>query len=212
MKTRAASAFTLLELLIVIVIVGVLTLLGLGAMGSIRASARQVECTTNLRQIYQALMARVSDLNGVFPSANQYPSYASWARNWDYDLIARKVLPGWEPFSCPAAPRNWPNTGFYIHYGMNSYLPPAEGGVPEARAFGRLSNVEHPARTVMLADSIFPNRTNPTSGFYLIADSVRIHGRHQGKANVMFVDGHLEQHTPESATQPESPLYRIYRQ
>lgn len=212
MKRRTASAFTILELLVVVAIIGIISLLGFGAMGSLRSSASGTECVNNLRQIHQAFMLRVTDLNGQFPSATDYPSYASWARNWSYDLIARKLLNDWNTFRCPAAPKEWSFSGHYVHYGMNSYLPPAENGVPASRAFGRISNVSNPAQTVAFTDSGFPNRSNPTSGYYLLSDAARIAGRHNGKANVIFVDGHLEQLAPETASQPNGVLYRLYRQ
>ena len=75
MKTTTKSAFTLIELLIVITIIGILA--GLISMGvsSMRDSAREKHCTNNLRQLMDGTLAYAMDNGGDLPFAQSYEMY-----------------------------------------------------------------------------------------------------------------------------------------
>lgn len=60
-------AFTLIELLTVVAIIGILSGLVLGAIGSVRKKAHQVRCTSNLRQVGVALLGFVNDNKDQLP-------------------------------------------------------------------------------------------------------------------------------------------------
>jgi prepilin-type N-terminal cleavage/methylation domain-containing protein len=60
-------AFTLVELLIVVVIIAVLAALVFFAMAPVRESSRRTTCGSNLRQISQALRMYMDDFEGVEP-------------------------------------------------------------------------------------------------------------------------------------------------
>jgi prepilin-type N-terminal cleavage/methylation domain-containing protein/prepilin-type processing-associated H-X9-DG protein len=61
---RSDSAFTLLELLVVISIIAVLAAMLLPAIGMVRASARGIRCTAHLRQLPLAVEAYALDCDG----------------------------------------------------------------------------------------------------------------------------------------------------
>jgi prepilin-type N-terminal cleavage/methylation domain-containing protein len=64
-RARHARAFTLIELLVVVAIIAVLIGLLLPALGSARASARTLLCTSNMRQMGTAAMLYNQDNQGV---------------------------------------------------------------------------------------------------------------------------------------------------
>ena len=67
-ERRKASAFTLLELLVVIVIIGLLIALLLPAIQGSREAARGVHCQNNLRQVAAGLLLH-HDAQSTFPPA-----------------------------------------------------------------------------------------------------------------------------------------------
>jgi prepilin-type processing-associated H-X9-DG protein len=81
-NTRRRSAFTVLELLVVITIIGLLVGLLLPALMAARESARRLQCTSNLREIglaVQQLHDVTKRLPGAWTSASDRVSGYGWA-------------------------------------------------------------------------------------------------------------------------------------
>ena len=77
---HGGAAFTLLELLVVIVVIAILAGLMLPVMSTIRARGDSIQCISNLRQIGVAIAGYVGDNDGVLPGpviAGQMPTYKS---------------------------------------------------------------------------------------------------------------------------------------
>ena len=67
-----SAAFTLIEMLVVIAIIGILAALLLPALTSAREKARRIACLNNLNQFSKALESYCADFAGYFPC---YPGY-----------------------------------------------------------------------------------------------------------------------------------------
>lgn len=67
----ARGAFTLIELLTVIAIIGILAAIIIPTVGRVRETARASNCASNLRQIGMALKLYVDDNKGLLPEASR---------------------------------------------------------------------------------------------------------------------------------------------
>ncbi len=87
-SSQACRGFTLVELLVVILIIGVLIMLLMPAVQSARESGRQLQCANNLHQIGVGCLAHLE-------SQGHYPS-SGWGFKWtgDPDMGFGKEQPG----------------------------------------------------------------------------------------------------------------------
>lgn len=145
-KRGVHSGFTLVELLVVVAIIGVLIAIVLPALATARWHARLLNCSSNLRNMAQAVNLYASKNKGQFPSFTM-PSTGGNA--WDLSpafcraLIRQGITK--EDFFCPAADDNSVAISMFDKYaeltqlGYNvwiprwifwSYCPPVYNGPP----------------------------------------------------------------------------------
>lgn len=203
--------FTLIELLVVIAIIAILASILFPVFSSVKRKGQQAQCISNLKQIVTAWQMYADDNGG-----RACPSYywtESVAASWDFTLGPNGVQPGLlgaytksgEINRCPSfAGQSWdrPHTG----YGYNaSYLggdAVRDGaGSKFVRRPALLASIRDPAGTAVFADAGFGNPVSAHN--YLRAPSDRttgtfrngtVHFRHNGTANVAYVDGSVRSH------------------
>ena len=197
-RTRL-TAFTLMELLIVIVVIGLLTALLMPALASAREHARKTRCASNMKQVALGMTMYLGDHDERFP-ATINETYdldrAAWGQLVEPYVHNRKL------FRCPSLGptanegiRHFNYFQFFITipFGYNqTYL-----GHPDRPM--TMAKVKNPAETVLLADSKndFSERGGQQHGWFEIyapstgvTEAVAL--RHSRGANVVFVDTRVD--------------------
>jgi len=191
------SAFTLIELLTVIAIIGVLAAILIPVVGSMRVSAKIAKSTTNLREIGNTIQLYRLDHNNRFP-VHQDASGTLWIEElWPYSNPGQELI------------RLNSTTGPDVLKDTIYYTPMVEDD-PRARSFGYNFVVDYgfnqqqygggdAARICLVADS----RTSSA------LSATQVNFRNRGQANILFVDSHVELRSPEQV--PESHHSMFWR-
>lgn len=221
MPDRRVRGFSLTELMIAIVIIVVLVLITLSVTGSMREKAKAATCSTNLKAIGGGLLSYIAENNGRFPNGRVD---ASWLRDTEnnnvslglcwYDAAALhlgrdnysmkfndpKAAPLPDCFCCPSGNGKpyhpaWPYTG---DYAANQLL----GNNTNAANPLSITAVKNPSTTPYVQDTVKQNNfgANIYSTGFSPDNNAAFAARHNGKGNVLWVDGRVSAHTPEEYT------------
>lgn len=195
-------AFTLIELLTVIAIIGILAAIIIPVVGRVRESARVAQCSSNIRQIGMALNLYANDHKGIYPAPINYAT----AGTDGFDYAAQLVIGGYIPrksglFGCPSDTKVRGNLVPADREALSYYLVgPAMAPGSSGTNRRDLSTVTNPSRVAMAADfHVAYNEANSTGvvnyvrsgGTYNIgrADHRTYHA--SDKKHFVFFDGHV---------------------
>ncbi len=95
-RRRSQAGFTLVELLVVIGIIALLISILLPSLNKARETANSVKCSSNLRQIGQALLLYTNDNKGVLPPGELFyigPDGKNSQETWATLMISGGYLP-----------------------------------------------------------------------------------------------------------------------
>jgi prepilin-type processing-associated H-X9-DG protein/prepilin-type N-terminal cleavage/methylation domain-containing protein len=217
-KLGRAVAFTLIELLTVIAVIGILAAILIPAVGKVRERAHAAGCVSNLRQLAVAATAYASDHKGNFISLySDVPGEIVWIDQIAPYVGGEKMNRIFDVINCPAADHIMEYEGVRrstYSYGWNPALIPDTRDLDNDGAFAspnRLISVQRPSETLLIADTIqMPARGgwgndyfisaggnvyNPASAETPVPDASYNAGfsaRHGDRGNAAFVDGHVE--------------------
>ena len=226
-KKHHGAGFTLLELLVVIGIIAVLAGLTMSGFKAYQGLATRAHCSSNLRQLCVATNLYLSDHNNFFPpyventpnggrrwffgNETSPPGTAEGNRELDkqggplYPYIEEvgkiEVCKGFNYGNALWKPKF---KGASYGYGYNWLLGGRMTGLPLN------SSAINGATTILFGDCAqangFQKPATPKKPmieeFYIINETDKtIHFRHSQRANMLFVDGHVEVFAPAKGTE-----------
>ena len=223
------SAFTLIEMLVVIAIIALLAAIITPSISRALEGAKSTQCVSNLRQVGVALTAYSLDNRGYLPAAGSWggqtaPTWfitlspylgdeVSDIRDQDIAAITRSC-PSWEGRRDlnERARRTKPGFGMNLHPRAGSSLNPqpnSSGPVLNGPRVIGLGDLDAPSRTILLGDSsdwhLSLQGGNWVNGTWW-TDSGNVTGyysghptRHRGRANYMMADSSVAKLRPDVA-------------
>jgi prepilin-type N-terminal cleavage/methylation domain-containing protein/prepilin-type processing-associated H-X9-DG protein len=203
---RASKAgFTLVELLVSVAIISILAGLLLPVLGTVRESARQIQCLNNLRQIGGAIDCYLGDHNSWI-----FPQYTPGGHTWYQSYPAPNGYFGRPPYlnldytkpyggTIVDCPSNSPGyAGIDVDYGFNSYLNLNLSWCK----WGKMTRLRRPTQTPSFADMIGKNSLNGGYYYFCVSDwddRVKF-DLHNNSADYLFMDWHVSRLTYSEAS------------
>lgn len=167
LKVRRVSAFTLIELLTVIAIIGILAAIIIPVVGKVRATARASQAVSNIRQLTQAHMTYANDNRGNIPWTNSGSGRSAvWTVNIaPYAGVAQDFTTSWTTppsladqrppsvFANPSSTATLSASGSnwdFSEFARNSFVAQSPSGNTSLRKTNSLTRIPNPSRSAMI--------------------------------------------------------------
>jgi prepilin-type N-terminal cleavage/methylation domain-containing protein/prepilin-type processing-associated H-X9-DG protein len=213
--SNKVSAFTLIELLVVIAIIAILAAILFPVFAQAKEAAKKTVCLSNIKQITLGTLMYVNDYDDSAPLEFWYDGNGTAHYWWFSDASGvtdplggtlQPYMKNYQVNLCPDALNLINNDDSSLpsenSYGLNCYLSTFNpGGV------NNLSAWQDQSESILIGDSAFiengiardnielqPPKFPP--GGYPFVTLPFLAGRHAGKANVGWMDGHAKSVTP----------------
>ncbi|MCF7762513.1 MAG: prepilin-type N-terminal cleavage/methylation domain-containing protein [Verrucomicrobia bacterium] len=227
----SGTAFTLMELLVTISIIGVLAGLTIPAVMKGLGKARQAACINHQRQLGLGFSMYHEDFQDLFPGCASRRTYGPqpedwiwWQRDRDPNRSAiASYVSGFNPelFRCPTdkdvfkLKPDEENDPYLYSFSLTSYDMEGTTNLGMASIYTKdfprneypfkVTAVRNPSQKLMLVEE---DRINLKDGRWLpnFPSFDPLATRHQGKADVLFVDGHIQSVLPAFGTNAANSL------
>lgn len=220
-RSQSRSAFTLIEMLVVISIIALLATLTATGVGAALERARAAASRSNLRQLALAGVAYAADHNGALPPGMSVDNRTRWHGSRPSISAAFEPEGGYlSPYlgqngrvnRCPLLDRISHITSFEAGAGGYGYNSTYLGGIWNEGTHRPVvyTRLTHPSKTVFFTTTAFANRNGvmeyPFSDPYQSRDGRSLqpstHFRANGKALVAWLDGHVSLENPNNRSGP----------
>ena len=231
--TRPTAAFTLIEMLVVIAIIGILATMLMPAVSKAKDRGHQTVCRNNLRQIGIAFHLYHGDFRDQFPAPGSQGVYGPQPEDWiwwqqDRDISRSTIVPhvaSFTPklFTCPKdgdalflqTQGHLMEDLYRYSYSLTSYSLQKKPDNPDEFLNPGMSTI------ITRKREVYPFRAttirNPSGKIMLVEESRDnindprwvpgsnpLASRHVGQGVVTFADGHVEAVKPKFAADAEN--------
>ena len=195
--------FTLVELLVVVAIIAVLAAVLFPVFSRVRQKSHEVACVSNLKQLLAASAMYAQDYDRTLVPARAGTAPGTLGYSWC--VLLQPYLKSEQILFCPleregqVAART---TDLPHSYGINFSLTFNAGGFSSAPYTYRIAALDDVSSLIMFFD-LKPGLEAMGSS-YATDRLRRVDGRHFGRANFGFLDGHAKSMTAEETAEPKN--------